>query len=874
MKQGFTYTGENKNTISFPLGGIGSGSVGLTGNGRFLDWEIFNRPNKGSLNGYSHFAIKAQSKDEVKDTRILNGDIPPHLIGHYMDNNFNGYGFGPDRQTLAGFPSFKDVAFKGEFPIAEITYKDEHFPGVIIQRAFNPFIPMNDKDSSMPAAFFEYELQNTSSEDLDYSLCLSVQNPCLAGKPFNSYSKKGNNHFIHLGTNDVNPDSVDFGEICIATDADEVSYQEYWYRGKWFDDVGVYWKDLKEKGRLKNRHYEENITPDNSAEAGRVVDTATLSAEVHIKAGETRKVRFIMSWYFPNFEKYWRLEKDTPKPQWKNYYAKLFKGAMDVAEYGLNKFERLITETCLFKDALFRSNLPHDALDAISSNISILKSPTCLRLENGEFYGWEGVMSYKGSCEGSCTHVWNYAYALPFLFPNLERSMRDLDYTYNLKDSGSMAFRLQLPLGKEPLDFRACADGQLGGVMKVYRDWKISGDDRWLKELWPKVKKSLEFAWSPENTDLWDRHKTGVLWGRQHHTLDMELFGPNSWLTGFYLGALKAGAEMASYLGETESSALYKEIFTKGKDYVRDNLFNGEYFIQQIDLANRGILDAYVTDTSDEVMWGEGDTIYGSYWSDEHNQLKYQIGQGSAIDQVVAQWHANLMGLGELFDAEQTKSALQSLYKYNFKESMREEYNPCRLYCLKDEGGITICEWPDETYKPYVPVPYSEETMNGFEYQAACHMIQEGMVEEGMTLVSAVRDRYDGFKRNPYNEFECGSNYARSMASYSLLLSFSGFTYDMPAKRIGFDPIEKSENYSTFWSIQEAWGEFMLTEEALTLDVLYGEITLEQFDLPKNIEKVTSVTVGNKEIAVKCEGNRLTFTNSVTLAKGEQLRIK
>src|SRR5690606_7784572 len=134
---------------------------------------------------------------------------------------------------------------------------------------------------------------------------------------------------------------------------------------------------------------------------------------------------------------------------------------------------------------------------------------------------------------------------------------------------------------------------QFGGVMKSYRDWKISGDDAWLRGLWPAIKASLEFAWSPANIDRWDTEKTGVLWGRQHHTLDMELFGPNSWLTSIYLGALKAAAEMAAAMGEPACAAEYAAIFARGKAWVDANLFNGDYYLQRIDLNDRTIIEQY-----------------------------------------------------------------------------------------------------------------------------------------------------------------------------------------------------------------------------------------------------------------------------------------
>lgn len=197
------------------------------------------------------------------------------------------------------------------------------------------------------------------------------------------------------------------------------------------------------------------------------------------------------------------------------------------------------------------------------------------------------------------------------------------------------------------METRACADGQLGGVLKTYRDWK-SGDGAWLAELWPAVKQSLEFAWNGANEDRWDPQMTGVLWGRQHHTLDMELFGPNAWLTSMYLGALKAGAEMADSVGDPGAAEHYRAMFAKGKAWADANLFNGEYYVQRIDLNDKTIVEDFAKDES--VLIG-GSTM-DAYWDEEHREIKYQIGEGSSIDQVLGQWHASLYGLGEILDPD------------------------------------------------------------------------------------------------------------------------------------------------------------------------------------------------------------------------------
>jgi non-lysosomal glucosylceramidase len=473
-----------------------------------------------------------------------------------------------------------------------------------------------------------------------------------------------------------------------------------------------------------------------------------------------------------------------------------------------------------------------------------------------------------GCCEGSCTHVWNYAQALPFLFPKLERSMREADFRYNLRSDGGMAFRLQLPLGSYISPFRPCADGQFGGVMKTYRDWKICGDDTWLKSLWPKVKASLEFAWSPENEDRWDPDKTGVLWGRQHHTLDMELFGPNAWLTGFYLGAVKAAAEMAEHLGEKESAAEYRTIFERGKTWTDEHLFNGEYYIQQIDLKDKALLERF--DTTPDL---HGNTVLDAYWNDEHQEIKYQIKDGSMIDQLLAQWHANLYGLGDLFDPVQTKIAIANVYKYNFKTSSRDTYNPCRIYSVNDEAGLVICVWPNGTYQPMIPLPYAQETMHGYEYAAACLMLQNGLLDEGMTVVKSVRERYDGEKRNPWNELECGSNYARSMASYALLNAFSGFEFDMVQKTLGFKPIRLERDFHSLWSLDAAWGEVEITQNTINLQVHGGELSLKTLKLPFVGKGITAVLLNGEKITFEWKQGVLQFAGEVLIRQYQPLKV-
>jgi len=828
------YEKQKAKNISFPLGGIGTGSIGLAGNGELTDWEIFNRPNKCSRNGYSHFAVKASyaNKNIVK---VLQGDTNEDLMGVSCGSKGHyGYGYGPRENSLAGFPHFKNVSFDGTFPIAKLLFSDEDFPALVRLCAFNPFIPHDEFNSSLPAAFFEWEIENITNETIRFSIACTVCNP--ADVSCNQKVSDGNLNGILLKCAGKKDTETGYSDLCVFTDNNDTAIQEYWYRGGWKDGCTTYWKNLSTLDRMPERKYLEPSGNDHS----------TVVSYVDISAKNKAKLRFVISWNIPTASNYWkpRQEEGEQKNTWRNYYATQFKNSHATAKYALENFDFLHEKTELFSNALQSTTLPAQVKDAISANLSVIKTPTALRLEDGAFWGWEGCSESAGSCYGTCQHVWNYAYAMPFLFPRLERSIREITLKYALNDSGATSFRVNLPLKREMSTGRACVDGQMGEVIKCYREWKFSGDEEWLKKHSENIFKMLEYAWSPNNPDHWDADMDGVLEGRQHHTLDMELFGPSSWLQGFYLLALDCGAQMAKHLGDEKRAKLYTKLYQKGKLWMNEHLFNGRYFCQSINLSDKSIVDRF--------------DAAAHYWNDEAKEIKYQVADGCIIDQMLADWHAVLIGANGVFDSEKKKTALEHLYKYNYKNSMRDVANMWRNFSLNDEQGTVICSYPDGAASPAIPIPYCEETMTGFEYALAGLMISEGYVAEGECMVKAIRDRYDGEKRNPWNEIECGSNYARSMASYALMPIYSGFTYDMIQKHIGFAPISGSGKY--LFSVGESWGTVELDGNGCRLTVLGNALSLHSISVP-NSKKITRVTVDGNNHDFEIENEKILLGN-------------
>ena len=190
-------------------------------------------------------------------------------------------------------------------------------------------------------------------------------------------------------------------------------------------------------------------------------------------------------------------------------------------------------------------------------------------------------------------------------------------------------------------------------------------------------------------------------------------------------------------------------------------------------------------------------------------------------------------GLGRFLPEDRLKSTLGSIFRYNFLTDFRDFSNVQRTYALNDEKGLLLCSWP-KGGRPPLPFVYSDEVWTGIEYQVASHLLYEGLLEEGLSIVKGVRDRYDGRRRNPWDEVECGHHYARAMSSWGLLLALSGFSYSGVDMTIGFEPKLYPEDFRTLWTTGSGWGSYsqnLTAENNLTvkLSAASGELRLKEF---------------------------------------------
>ena len=782
--------------IALPLGGIGTGQVSLGGRGELRDWEIMNIPAKGFSTVYTgssnapFFAIYAKPAGGEATTTLLEGPLYSH---EYVR------GGGGEEVNHHGMPRFRQASFDAAYPFGQVNLSDPGLPVKVRIKGFNPLVPADAEGSGLPVAVLAYEVTNTGAVPVDVSVCGTMRNfigrdgrgnsfaGCKDNK--NVYRSQDGLSGIYFYSDSVAHDDPAWGTMALVTTAtDGVSFRTCSKPNHWQNAILNFWDDFSADGVLTDKAWP--LEPD---------PMASLAVSKRVAAGGTETFVFYLTWNFPN-RKAW-----SPTVVG-NYYSTLYTDAWDAAQKIVPQIPRLENETRLFVNSFLESSYPEEVKEAALFNLSVLRSQTVFRLPSGHLMGWEGVWNRSGSCKGSCTHVWNYEVSTPFLFGELARTMRDVELNYATKANGLMNFRADLPLSEASKRNSPAADGQMGCVMKMYREWQLSGDREFLAKNWEQVKKVLAYAWLDDNgidgKGSWDANEDGVMEGSQHNTMDVNYFGPNPQMGFWYMGALRAAEEMAREMKDKAFAKKCHALFEKGSAWMDKNLFNGEYYEHKI--------------TSPETF------EFIDMDDPQADVPDFQLGRGCLVDQLVGQYMAHICGLGYLADRQHIRQTLQSIMKYNWLDDFGRHFNNMRTFVYGGEAGLVMGSWPKGRLQ--VPFPYFAEAMTGFEYTAAIGMLYEGLTADGLKCFRAVRNRFDGAKRNPFSEPECGHHYSRAMAAWGGVIALSGFHYSAVRQDIAFT--DKPGNY--FWSTGYAWGTCQVKPDGTAdIQVLYGQLPVK-----------------------------------------------
>jgi non-lysosomal glucosylceramidase len=810
------YDQEHVYKIALPIGGIGTGTVSLGGRGNLQDWEIMNRPAKGynpgsGRNNSAFFTLYTESGGK-KDLRLMEGPVP-----FYQYEGSSGA-----VATNHGLPRFSNVSFEAAYPFGQVILVTPQIPVSVKIKAFNPLIPGDVNNSSIPLAVLDFELTNTSEREVKFSVCGSMQN-FIGEDGFHGKASENKNTFreenairgIYFYSDGVDKDAEQWGNMSLSASGGDISYRTSWLPERWASSILDFWDDLSADGKLENRSDPSTDKP-----------MASLAVSNILEPHGTKTIRFLLTWYFPNRIAW----SEAPL---KNYYTTQYADSWDVAAKTAPSLPALENKTIEFVSAFCSSDLPETVKEAALANISTLRTQTCFRISDGNFFAWEGCNDNSGCCFGTCTHVWNYETATAMLFGELARNERTIEFGVAENAGGLMSFRVTLPIDEPQKFLKVAADGQMGCIIKLYREWQLSGDNEFLAKLYPSAKDALAYAWKKGG---WDGNQDGVMEGVQHNTMDVEYYGPNPQMTIWYLGALRAMEEMAVFMKDREMATKCRRLFQNGSKWTDDNLFNGEYYIHKIEVPDRETIPS-------EQLVGMGSTDYGN--------PDFQLGEGCLVDQLVGQYLAHVCGLGYLVKKDNVAKTLESIMKYNYRADLSDHFNDFRSFALGNEAALLMASYPKS--RPVNPFPYFTEVMTGFEYTAAVGMLYEGQTENGLKCITNIRNRYDGRKRSPFDEAECGHHYGRAMASWSAILALTGFHYSGVTGEMTFGDI--SGRY--FWSDGDSYGTAEITggemEKVVTLNVLHGKTTISKMTI------TGFGTVPLKKAVLVQEGGRESF---------------
>ncbi len=822
------YTETQLQYVGMPIGGITAGQVYLGGDGQLWYWDIFNlqRIQPGGPGDKFYLNPMVQDKSFEQGFAVRVKKLVPTTITPSVKPLRKG--------------GFRHITFRGEYPTGKVTYQDPGFPVTVELNAYTPFIPTDHESSDFPAIVMEYTLTSESDIPISVELLGWLQNMAnfqtaasAKGVHKNSIIRSENTLQLKLSSDveAANRDLPDYGNMSLTL----LQGDEAWATPMASKDMAY---NLPEVGPSK----------DTSAtmDLGNVL-TGAIGKEITLNPGEKRTLTFIISWYFPNVHRkesgFHHLKN---REELRHYYSKKFTSSSDVTHTIMNNREKYLATTKLWNKTWYDSSLPPWFLDRTFINTSTLATTSCYRLDDltddpdneGRFYAMEGV--YLG--HGTCTHVFHYEQALGRVFPDLARRLRtQVDYGLSYKKDGIIAYRGELSaLGRH--DGRGYAvDGHAGTILRAYREYTTASDSRYLKTFWPKIKKSIEYMITHDAEK--SGKPDGILEGIQYNTLDRMWYGKISWISSMYNATLRAGAVMANELGDKAFARKCREIADLGKKRMVDELFNGEYFINILD---------------------------------PKHPVPPNSNIGCHIDQVLGQSWALQAGLPRVLPKKETVSALKSIFRYNFHKDVGKYLDTAtiknvRFYALPSEAGTVMCSFPrggadkapgqiQNEWEKLV-VGYFSESMTGFTYQAAAHMIAEGLIEEGMTMIRAIHDRYAPEKRNPYNEIEYGNHYTRAMSSYGAFVAASGFTLNEPDGAIGFDPKITPDNFRSAFITGGGWGTFSQKREegrqTNTIAFKYGSANLSKITLyAENVQKRSvRLNINGKNIPIRLKRN-------------------
>jgi uncharacterized protein (DUF608 family) len=611
-----------------------------------------------------------------------------------------------------------------------------------------------------------------------------------------------------------------------------------------------------------------------------------LCSKQTLEPGAKTQVTFLLSWFFPN-----HITADGSE-RMGHMYENWFSGAISVADYVVKSLQQLQERSQVFHDALYNSKFDYWLVDAVNAQLTTFVKNS-FYVKNGGFGIWEGL-----GCCGLLTLDVTYYGSHPVLlfFPELQKTQMRMTANLQLVPESRRyhEYFIAFPRNKKLFDEYAKRDpsiltdkrkrlgvyreivaktgqdaagriphmfpGAFNAVdayhmidlmpkfaLLVMRDYLWTGDKKYLEEMWPHTKAAMDHNLALDERGIflpyhYDRSQTDTYIASQTYDI-WDFLGYSAYVSSIWLAALKATSRMAQLMGDDSYSKKMNDIYATAKGSMEKLLWNGEYYN----------------------LWNDPSSGKTNYYC--------------MADQLSGQWFANFLKLGDIVDKEHIRSTLKAIYRYDFRADagLLNGVLPDRFVGMSSDTTSGLGEFTS-------PSLQRDNPWTGTEYAVASLMIQEGFINEGLTIVKNVYDRYQKSGMT-WNHIECGSHYYRAMDIWAVLSELGGIDNDATQHDFSFQPRTNLGDFKSVFVMPTAWGTVSQVlgkqqKQSDTVSVIEGTLTIRTLSLKANTAKVdATVQKGSTKVPVKQvrqdgTGIRIELKEVLTIRAGEKLQVE
>ncbi len=843
-----TYHRSSSNRSGIALGGIGAGSVELRKNGQFYNWSIMNNwpvftgdplvvrtfPHNSDNDSYLFFLVRYQVEDEMPRLKLL--QINDGLSEAALESITYYYPW---------LSSVEKIEYNGTFPFVNMVFTDSEMPFEIKLQSYSPFIPHDVKNSSLPGIFFNFSIISHSAKPVKVLLVGTLRNlsgyettdKFFAAESFNKQDFKG----FSMSSGGMDSTSGSWGQMGLFSDSPNSTYYIGWEHkhpyyeklllSQKFEDIDDTENRNKTTGGKKLAHISGN--KDQRC-------FSSLGFDAELNKGDTLNAGITMAWNFPNLYGAQNEKSANPDEDYSlgysltkiqgHYYSNYFKSASEVASYMLENKSDLNKKSQDFLDNFYDSDIEAFVLNQINSQLNTLITSSTLT-KSGKFAIREGLTPSQPWGPNATIDVSLYGSATTIaLFPELQKNMmrihKNLQSSKGEINHGISSDLEQTLNGTWGVYHRV--DLVPNYIQLVLRDFFWTGDQDFLREIWPSVVKGIEYLLSERDAD---KDMMPDMDGIMCSYDNFPMYGLASYIQSQWLSAMTMTKEAALILNDQKTLKLSSEILEKGSALMEQKLWNGSYYNLSNDYSGERGIDP-----------------------------------GILTDQIIGQWIVHQAGLGYLFPEEHVSRALESIMEYSYIENF----------------GLRNCSWPQ--YPELFPIHESDlwvdqanTCWSGVELGFAGLLLYEGKTTEALKIIKTVDERYK--KAGLYwDHQEFGGHYYRPLSAWSIINGYLGLGINNG--NYTFDPRIEKDNFRLFFSYGNGTARFKIDKSEISVEVLTGSMNIKSVTVPSKYlshEKPVVYLNGKKvktKMVLKDDDRMFLFNQEISAGNNSVVSIR